>query len=441
MPIQSIQEQAWDCVKKQVQINKDQVNRQSERCKAEQSAVLELDNALQSFEGVVKGMQGPGKSLLVSTAAFSKDGMASATLGANAQDCSYSLFIGQIARVHQLSLSGLGENVGDSGSLWISQNGAEFEVDLAAVGSEGNGQVSQEALAAAINKHPDNRGVKATLARSQGEVSVVLTSQKTGADSQFTLRSSNAGEQLIASLEGRRILSEGADAVVYLGNENGLRFQQDSNTFKDLVEGVSVTVSKAHEAGETPLMLDICRDKPATKEKVKDFITAINKLLSDVDSLSAPGGEKGRRGVLAGTPIIRAVKYLLGTEVRKSFPDAENKSLLDFGLRATRDGKFSLDDKVLDRMVDSHPQALDKLITGKGQLLDRLSESLAPYTNRTSGSMKAQKDSITTRLKELQHKRTSIEAEQNASYGRKLKQLVATEQALNAMTQTFAMYF
>lgn len=92
-------------------------------------------------------------------------------------------------------------------------------------------------------------------------------------------------------------------------------------------------------------------------------------------------------------------------------------------------------------MVDSHPQALDKLITGKGQLLDRLSESLAPYTNRTSGSMKAQKDSITTRLKELQHKRTSIEAEQNASYGRKLKQLVATEQALNAMTQTFAMYF
>lgn len=180
MPINSIQEQARVCAQDHVQRSKDQVNRQSERCKAEQSAVLELDNALQSFEGVVKGMQGPGKSLLVSTAAFSKDGMASATLGANAQDCSYSLFIGQIARVHQLSLSGLGENVGDSGSLWISQNGAEFKVDLAAVGSEGNGQVSQEALAAAINKHPDNRGVKATLARSQGEVSVVLTSQKQG---------------------------------------------------------------------------------------------------------------------------------------------------------------------------------------------------------------------------------------------------------------------
>ncbi|MNJ21559.1 Flagellar hook-associated protein 2 [compost metagenome] len=436
----SIQSQAKSLAQYEVQREMGQVKRSSEQYKAQLAAVSTLDKALKSFGSAVKGMQGTDKSMLVSTAKFSKEGMASATLGAKAQEGRYQLFITQLASAHQLSLSGLGSDVGVSGSLSITQNGDNFQVGLAAADSDSDGKVSQEELAAAINKHSDNKGVKATLVRSQNGVSLVLTAQKTGAASRITLSSVGANSQLTSSLAGKRDLSAGADAVVHLGGENGLRLEQSSNTFKDLIEGVSLTVSKAHSTGETPLILDISRDKSATKAKVNEFITAINGLLGTFDSLSAPGGEKGGRGALAGDASIRAVKTLLNTELRKSFSGAGGKSLMDFGLRAAADGKLKLDDKAFDKMLDTHPQALDKLFTGKDQLLDSLSKKLATFTSGSSGSMKARKDNLNTQLQRVEEKRKGIDKKYAAHYQRYLKQYSAMAQVVASMEQTFRMF-
>lgn len=433
-----IQSQAKLLAEYEVQRELAQAQRNETKYKAQLAAVTALDSALKALGTAVKGLKGTDKSMVINAATFSKEGMASATVGANAKEGSYQFFVEQLASRHQLSLTGLGADAADGGSLTLKQNGVEFSVDLAASDANNDGSLSQEELAAAINNHADNKGIKATLVRSGGEVTMVLTAEETGEDHKIELSTDAAGSALEAALGTAKELSKAQDAVVYLGADaGGMRLKQGSNTFKDLIDGVSLTFNKVHATGDEPLNVDISRDQSATKDKLNEFISAINAILGTFDTLTGSGGENGERGALAGDSSIRSVESMINSVLRTPFGGV---TLMEFGILAGADGKLQVDTKSFEKMLDANPDAFEKLFSEKGNLLDTLDKKLATYTSGSTGSMKARKDNLNTLLQRVDDKYEDLETKYQAHYQRYLKQYTNLAQVMSSMEQTFSMF-
>ncbi|HWV11507.1 MULTISPECIES: flagellar filament capping protein FliD [unclassified Pseudomonas] len=404
-------------------------NRNEASYKAQLSAVSTLESALKTFSSSIKGMKSAGSTMLINSAKFSQEGYATATVGTNAVPGNYQFFVEQLASRHQVSVGGLQPGDLGSGTLTIGQDGKSFNVDV-------SGASTLEELASAINGAADNSGVKATLVRSNGEVSLVLSSEKSGADNAISL-SSSGNAALATALSNQQELSKAQDAQVRLGGENGMLLTNASNTFENIIDGVSLTFNRAHKAGDQPLSVDIGQDSTATKEKAQAFVTALNSLMSSFDSLTASGGETSTRGVLAGDSSIRSIENMLNQVLRTEYGGA---SLMEFGIVADRNGKLTIDGARFDKAVAANPEGFEKLFTDKGALLDSIDKNLAVYTSSANGLMKTRKDSLNSMLRRVDDQFDNIQKQYDSYYSRYLKQYTSMMQTMSAMEQTYGMF-
>lgn len=424
-----VQSMATQLAQYEIQGQLAKANRNQEAYKAQLNALSSLDTALKSFKSAASGLKLAGSSMLVNSASYSQEGYATATVGSKAVAGSYDFFVQQLASKSQLALQGLQDGDLGSGSLSIGQGGDTFSVDLGAV-------TTLDELAAAINGAADNSGVKATLVRSNGQVNLVLTSETTGADQAISLTASGntAFENAVAA---RQELSVAKDAIVRLGGETGIELTSSSNTFANIIDGVSLTFSKAHQTGDTPLTIEIAQDQSATKEKAQTFVSAFNALMSSFDSLTASGGESGSRGPLAGDASVRAIEGMLNQLVRTSFGGV---SLTEFGIVADRGGKLTIDSARFEKAVAANPEGFEKLFTDKGNLLDTLDKNLAVYTSSAGGLLTNRKDTLNTQLRRVDQQFDNIQKQYDSYYARYLRQYTGLMQTMAAMEQTYGMF-
>lgn len=424
-----VQSMATQLAQYEIQGQLAKANRNQEAYKAQLNALSSLDTALKSFKSAASGLKLAGSSMLVNSASYSQDGYATATVGSKAVAGSYDFFVQQLASKSQLALQGLQDGDLGSGSLSIGQGSDTFSVDLGAV-------TTLDELAAAINGAADNSGVKATLVRSNGQVNLVLTSETTGADQAISLTASGntAFENAVAA---RQELSVAKDAIVRLGGETGIELTSSRNTFANIIDGVSLTFSKAHQTGDTPLTIEIAQDQSATKEKAQTFVSAFNALMSSFDSLTASGGESGSRGPLAGDASVRAIEGMLNQLVRTSFGGV---SLTEFGIVADRGGKLTIDSARFEKAVAANPEGFEKLFTDKGNLLDTLDKNLAVYTSSAGGLLTNRKDTLNTQLRRVDQQFDNIQKQYDSYYARYLRQYTGLMQTMAAMEQTYGMF-
>lgn len=434
-----VQQMASQLASYEVQSALTRANRNQATYKAQLNAVTTLETALRSFASAVKGLKGSSGSMLVNSATFSQSGYATATVGATAVPGSYQFFVEQLATRHQLALEGLqNSDVDTSGTLTIGQGGSSFSIDLAGVDKDGDGINSLDELAAAINGAADNTGVNATLVRSNGTVSLVLGSEETGTANAISLSASGtSGGAFDSALASARELSAAKDARVRLGGETGMLLTNGSNTFDQIIDGVSLTFTQAHQAGGQPLTVDIGQDQSATKDKAQAFISAFNTLMGSFDSLTISGNESTARGVLAGDSSIRAIESMLNQVLRTSYGGA---TLMDFGIVADRNGKLTLDAKRFEKAVAADPDGFEKLFTDKDNLIDSLDKNLAVYTSSVNGVMKSRKETLNAMLRRVGDQFDNLQKQYDSYYGRYLKQYTGLMQTMAAMEQTYGMF-
>ena len=412
-------------------------NRNQASYKAQLTAVTSLETALKTFSTAVKGLKGVDKSVLINSATFSSTGYASAKVGTTAVAGNYQFFVEQLASAHQVALKDLTDaDIPSSGNLVIGQGASSFSIDLSSIDADSSGGNTLAELAAAINAASDNSGVNATLVRSGGSVSLVLGSEKTGLDNAISL-STSAGGSFSTAVTGATTLSAAKDARVYLGGENGMLLTNPTNNFDNIIDGVSMTFTKAHATGEQPLSVTVGRDETATKEKMQSFITAINNLLGTFDSLTASGGESSTRGVLAGDASIRSIEGMLNRVLRTDFGGT---SLMAMGIVADRNGKLTIDTTRFEKAMAANPEGLDKLFNAKDALLDTIDKNIAVYTSGTNNLIKARKESLNNMMRRVDDQFDNIQKQHDNYYARYLKQYTSMMQTMSAMEQTYGMF-
>ena len=367
----------------------------------------------------MSGLKTGNATMLVNSASFSQDGYASATVGTQAQPGSYQFYVEQLASKQQVAVQGL---VDGSLSGTLTLEGQDFALaDYATL----------DDAAKAINAA--DLGVQATLVRSNGEVSLVMTSAESGAANAFAV-------SLAGTTATTTTLSTAADAQIRMGGSfgsGGILLTSSSNSFDNVIDGVSLSVNKVHTASDSALTLTIGQDQSATKGKAQSFIDAFNALMTSFDSLTASGSDSSARGALAGDSSIRSIESRLNGLLRTDFGGS---SLIDFGISADRNGKLTIDAGRFEAAVAKDPAAFEALFTGKDNLLDSIDKTVASYTSSTNGMLKNRMDTLDLNLRRIDEQFENLQQRYDTYYSRYLKQFTSMMQTMQSMEQTSGMF-
>lgn len=417
--------------------------RNESRYSAQLDAVNRLESTVRTFRNAMRDMRGVGSnaSMVVNSVEFSHEGFATASAQANAAPGSYQFFVEQLASSHQIALEGLDDtSVSAQGVMEIAVGAASFGIDLTAADTDGDGSVSLAELAAAINDAGDNSGATATLVRANGEVTLVLGSDQSGAANALSvnLAGTAPGDTAFAAAAANPLeLSAAQDAQVRLGGETGLLLSGASNTFENLIDGVSLTFSRVHAPGEQPLTMDIAQDSGATRDQAREFVDAVNAALSGFRSLTTSGDEERARGPLAGDASIRSLENMINRVLRT---EIDGLRLTDFGIAAGRDGRLTIDNDRFEAAVSDNPEGLNALFLGGDKLLDQLERGVNPYINVTNGVLANRKETLNAQLRRVGQEQTRIDDQYDRYYNRYLKQYTSMMQMMAAMQQTQGMF-
>src|SRR4051812_7518164 len=183
------------------------------------------------------------------------------------------------------------------------------------------------------------KGVVATAVQtSPGQYRLQLASTSTGAGSEFTLDG-------VDGFAGMDVLTQGADAEITVGSDPDTAYTITSatNTFSDVVKGLSFTVSKK----ETGVTIGATVDGTAVAGQVGKLVDAVNAVLSQISTASSWNATTKTGGALLGDSTARSLQQrLLSTVSGAGAP----------GVRLTRDGTLAFDQAAFLKAFAADPE-------------------------------------------------------------------------------------
>lgn len=418
------------------------------------TALGNLKSAISAFQSAMSSMTS-SKSVLSQSATFPAAGYGSATAGINATPGTYSFFVEKLATASQMSYGGLSSvNTADgTGTLKVKIGDGvgdnTLDIDLAAADKDGNGTLTPQEIAAAINGNSKNNSrVTASIVTIDNQAQLVLTSNATGIANAATLDASGVANvalkgALIAPANIKEVV-KADDAIVWLGGKpGGTAITQASNTFTN-VQDVKVTFTRAMSAAEAPVTLTVATDSAGTAANVQAFVDAYNKLKSLMDGLSSPGNpEKGiAAGIFAHDSGLNALRSSMGDALRLN---VNGVSLVSYGITAQRDGTISLNAAKLTAKLADNPTGLDKLfgnnsLSAPAGVLGSLDKVLGQWSNITKGQI-TQRQAATEKLqKSLVKSGERLTAQYDTAYKRFLDQFTRLQVLQEQMSKTSDMF-
>ncbi|WP_421217276.1 lateral flagellar capping protein LafB [Aeromonas enteropelogenes] len=401
------------------------LKKQMDSITGQRKALTALHTKLSSFQTMLKDLN-KASNLQAQKGTVSQEGFMKVTSDGTASSGQYNLFVEQLAQAHQvgLSLDSESAQLPATGTLSLEVKGKKLEVDLASLpaGSTVKDLVSE------INDAKDNPGVKATLVRSDGKVNLVLTSTETGTENAIAINySGDAGDMLGTALAGKRDITKAQDAKLQMGGDNPLTIVSASNKVENVIDGLTLELTKAQKPGEAPLQVVVAQDKEAVTGSLKKFVDSYNELVDELAKMTS--SDPKSPGALASDSGIRSLKSMLGNSVR----DLPNGMTLgSLGIKTDRYGKLSFNETDFNKALEKDPELLGKALLGDDGLLKRMSTDLDPYVKR-DGVLKSRNAGLDANEKRVNDRMAALDRKMEAAYKRYLNQFTTMNQMLQSM--------
>jgi flagellar hook-associated protein 2 len=414
------------------------LKRQSDTAIAVQKALAGLSSTLSAFQTSLSSLTGTGKTLAANSAVFSDTTIASATATPVAAAGTYAFFVEQIAASHKVSYVGMTDFTGN-GSMTLGVGTGSFTIDLTTKATW-----TVRDLAAAINGATGNTSLSASVVTTGTTSELVLSSNATGAANTISVSTSGSAD---AALKTKinvtpNLLSAAQDAIVRIGSSTGTKITQASNTFS-VIDGVSMTLTKAQAAGSAPVTLTVAADASKTTANVQAFVDAYNKLKSAVDALVNPADAKSGAagGAFAGDSGVRALRDRLVSLLRGTGAT----SLAGFGIIATREGTLAVDGARLTKAMAANPTGLDTLIGSSSSttptgIAGKLDTYLKMWTNATNGQIGSRKTAVVKLQDTLADRQIALDRQFDNAYARYLKQFTELQTVQSSMSYNTSLF-
>ncbi|WP_273764513.1 lateral flagellar capping protein LafB [Aeromonas hydrophila] len=401
------------------------LKKQMDGIKGQQSALSTLNTKLSTFQTMLKDLN-KASNLQAQKATMSQEGVMTVTSNGKASSGQYNFFVEQLAQSHQVGLSLDSETapLPADGVFSLTVKGKTIDIDLTTLPA---GSTVKD-LVSKINDAKDNPGVKATLVRTDGKVNMVLTSKDSGLDNAISVNySGDATNSLGAAISGKTDITKAQDARLRMGGDNPLTITSASNKIENVVDGLTLQLTKAQKSGDAPLLVNIEQDKEAVTGSLKKFVDSYNELVDELAKMTS--SDPKAPGALSSDSGVRSLKSVLSNSVR----DLPNGlSLSSLGIKTDKAGKLSFSETDFNKALDKDPELLGKALLGDDGLLKRMSDSLDPYTKR-DGALKGRKTGLEASEKRVKERMDALDRRMDSAYKRYLNQFSTMNQMLQTM--------
>ncbi|GGB10577.1 flagellar filament capping protein FliD [Agarivorans gilvus] len=267
----------------------------------------------------------------------------------------------------------------------------------------------------AINNATGNYGVTANLVNTGTGTRLVFDSAKTGADDDADPSNGNPNDLRITStgavnadldalVADVQVTESASNAKISI---NGIEATSDTNTFKDVVSGITIT---ANSLTTSSASLEVKPNDSAAVESVKSFVDAYNKIISAIDKYSKPTevleGEENNRKELSGDAMFRSMKYSLGRMSTTGYTDPDDATRITtfyaLGIEMDNDGKLSLDESKLNDWVEGDLDKLGEIFAGENGVVDTFYGFVESF-EQSGGVLATREDSTRSQLRDLDH--------------------------------------
>ncbi len=401
------------------------LKKQMDGIKGQQSALSTLNTKLSTFQTMLKDLN-KASNLQAQKATMSQDGVMTVTSNGKASSGQYNFFVEQLAQSHQVGLSLDSETapLPADGVFSLTVKGKTIDIDLATLPA---GSTVKD-LVSKINDAKDNPGVKATLVRTDGKVNMVLSSKDSGLENAISVNySGDATNSLGAAINGKTDITKAQDARLRMGGDNPLTITSASNKIENVVDGLTLQLTKAQKSGDAPLLVNIEQDKEAVTGSLKKFVESYNELVDELAKMTS--SDPKAPGALSSDSGVRSLKSVLSNSVR----DLPNGlSLSSLGIKTDKAGKLSFSETDFNKALDKDPELLGKALLGDDGLLKRMSDSLDLYTKR-DGALKGRKTGLEASEKRIKERMDALDRRMDSAYKRYLNQFSTMNQMLQTM--------
>src|SRR6202789_2740406 len=248
------------------------------------SAFGTFSSALSTLQSTLSTLESPD-TLAGFDATVSDTSIASASTSSGAAAGQYQLEVQNLATSATLTSQPVpsSTSVVGTGTLSISVGGASTSIDITSADDTLSG------IANAINSAANNPGVTASIISTTSGARLVLAGTATGADNSITVTETDGGNGLSSLVYdpagGVTNLTQTQAAQDANYSINGFGATSSSNVVSNAISGVTLNLQQA-SAANTPTTLTVSPDNSAAQTSIGTFVTALNGVLSSIQSLT-----------------------------------------------------------------------------------------------------------------------------------------------------------
>ena len=235
----------------------------------------------------------------------------------------------------------------------------------------GAGETSLAAIRDKINSA--GAGVTATLVTDASGTRLSLRSRETGAENAFRVSVDETNDDgdaasglsalgYDATLAGSP-MARTTDAANAQLRVNGIELSAASNTLTDVVDGLTLTLSKTTSS---PVDVAVATDTATVKTAVTDFVTAFNNLASFIRTQTAYNADSKTAGALQGDQGTLSLQAQLRAALNEGSSASSTWSRLsEIGIAMKSDGTLETNATKLDNALGNLGE-MKKLMAGDG---------------------------------------------------------------------------
>jgi flagellar hook-associated protein 2 len=399
-----------------------QLTNQQNTLDSQVSAYGTFTAALDTLKLALPALEDPSQ-LAAFAATVADKNIASATTSSDAVAGTYSLQVNNLATVATATSAPLsGSAAVGTGTLTIQVGGTSTAITI----DSSNNTLA--GIAAAINSAP-NAGVSASVITTTGGSRLVLTGTNTGAANQITVTPSG-GDGGLASLALTTVPAQDASYTI-----NGFPATSGSNVVANAVSGVTLNLQQASAPG-TSTTLTVSPDTTSAQTAIDKFVTAVNGVLSSIQTLTSYDPSTQTAGPLNGNATLEAFQNQL-QNILGQFTNAGGsiKSLTDLGITAGSDGTYTSNDTTLGNALSASLAAVGNLLGGTKGIATQISNLVDGYT-KPGGLLDTINQGLQTSLTNVSKQQSALAAQLAAYSARLTAEYNAMDRAVALLKQT-----
>lgn len=382
------------------------------------------------------------------TASAADPTVLSAAAAATAVTGSYNITVSQLATAHTLRSTANYATTTETfttGTLAISVGGGS-PVNVT-IDSSNN---SLAGIRQAINDA--NAGVTATIINDGTANRLVLTSKTTGTGGQISVAvtdSGGGGANALAGLDAAGLLqTQQADDALF--NINGIDIVRGSNTITDVIEGVTLKLTKGTPLDPASTVLTIGQDTATVGNAVNAFVKAYNDAVNTLKTNSAFNAATQKAAILTGDSTVRSLQTQLSGLLQTVVTGVAGGigSLADIGITRQTNGTLTVDNTKLNAVINDPSKDVTALFAqttvGNEGIAVRFKTMLSTATvaggtidNRTSG-INASLQDIARSREAMNLRMDALEARYRAQFANLDTMMASMQRTSQYLTQQFA---